>query len=148
MHFSSIIGTVLWGLVLAKAKQGYNAANAKDMDSLNSAVRKTGIIVALVCTAAVIQYANADFLNNVAKNIKLQAPKETVQSVPKLPTDPSTNTDYYTSKLPGAGNRRLEVEFEGIEGFKETAEEFKANTKSTFDNIKNEVDIMIQNGGS
>ncbi len=32
MHFSSMTLSVLWGLVLLKAKQGFNAANAKDTD--------------------------------------------------------------------------------------------------------------------
>ena len=53
----SAFSLFIWGLVMAKAKTGYNAAQSKEKMSLKSSMKKLGLMFVLISVATLTQYS-------------------------------------------------------------------------------------------
>lgn len=57
---SSALSMMIWGLVMAKAKTGMNAASSKDKETVGSAVKKIAGLMGLIGVATLAKL-NADY---------------------------------------------------------------------------------------
>ncbi len=73
---SCIIASVLWGVMLVKAAQGFSAATAKDIDELKLSIKRSGILIAVASVVAVIQYGNSGMMDHMTKTMTMSPPRQ------------------------------------------------------------------------
>lgn len=108
----SAMSVMIWGLVVAKAKSGVEAAQSKDAASVGGLVKKVGVICSLIAGASILQLmASMDTSNAVAsvsKAIKSEAPSHKL-SASREEEHPASFYDESSSHyLGGAHNRLIE----------------------------------------
>ena len=73
----------IWGLVMVKAKTGFNAANSKDQSTIKSLWKHSLYILVLIIVATIIQLKTtliASTTNNISRNILVPTSKNLNQT--------------------------------------------------------------------
>jgi hypothetical protein len=84
------ISMVIWGLIAAKAKQGVDATNAKDTESVGQALQRAATLILMVTVAAGFNiYSHVEASEAVVKNASpklLELAPQKLQSASPLDT--------------------------------------------------------------
>ena len=102
----SALSMAIWGLVIAKAKAGQEAASSKDSASVGSIVKKVGTICALIATASMFQ-----LMSSLNTTNPVEAVTKATQSSHKLQASntrhPASYYDKSSSHYMGGVHNRL-----------------------------------------
>jgi len=89
------ISAMLWGLVVIKAKQGLNASDSKDPETVGTMLRKAGKLIILICVSSTLKFV-AEMSQDVPSvtvptSHRLQAEHITKEVHPASYYDPSSS---------------------------------------------------------